>query len=185
MKGVLKLYAEQKLKKAIVELLGDKPLGEITVTLVCEKSNVSRPTFYHHFDSLADLALRATVTYIPFDVSSDSTWEDWISNFKSLLLRIKENPTYYRNLLNSSTTISAVYYLKELAGTYLEKRLPAKDALKDNDKHMIARAMSGIYISFLTEYINSDFSVDPDNLNYLCHTILEDTISRAALALIK
>lgn len=50
------------LREAAMELLHEKPLQKITVSEICERAMVRRPTFYRHFQSKEDLLLYAIRT---------------------------------------------------------------------------------------------------------------------------
>lgn len=45
------------LREAVTELLHEKPFQKITVSEICERAMVRRPTFYRHFQSKDDLLL--------------------------------------------------------------------------------------------------------------------------------
>ena len=47
------------LREAAIELLHEKPFQKITVSEICERAMVRRPTFYRHFQSKEDLLLYA------------------------------------------------------------------------------------------------------------------------------
>lgn len=49
------IYTVGVLKDALLELEREKPYAKISVKQVCERADVSRTTFYSHFDSLDDL----------------------------------------------------------------------------------------------------------------------------------
>lgn len=49
--------------KALIALLEEKPLAYITVSDICKQANVSRSTFYLHYENIGDL-LRETSHYL-------------------------------------------------------------------------------------------------------------------------
>jgi TetR/AcrR family transcriptional regulator, transcriptional repressor for nem operon len=51
--------AKEKLMDAVLELLWTGSYGSTTVDLICEKAGVKKGSFYHFFDSKADLAAAA------------------------------------------------------------------------------------------------------------------------------
>lgn len=52
------LRSQRLLKEAFSELLSEKPYGKITVADVTRRADLNRGTFYAHFDSIDDLALK-------------------------------------------------------------------------------------------------------------------------------
>ena len=47
------------LTEAVLDLLHEGQAGKITITQVCRRANVTRPTFYQHYDSVDDLVSHA------------------------------------------------------------------------------------------------------------------------------
>lgn len=48
-------YTRKVLKEALIELLRERSITEVTVTMLCEKADVNRSTFYAHYDNQFDL----------------------------------------------------------------------------------------------------------------------------------
>ena len=49
------LKTKERLRNALLSLLKDKPLDEITISEICNKASVNRNTFYSHYESVKDL----------------------------------------------------------------------------------------------------------------------------------
>jgi hypothetical protein len=49
------MTTEAKFKYALKEMMLSKPLGEINVTVLCEKCGCHRQTFYYHYQDIYDL----------------------------------------------------------------------------------------------------------------------------------
>ena len=52
------LHTEKLLKDAFMELLKEKPVAKITPTELCRKAQINRNTFYCHYKTVEDLALK-------------------------------------------------------------------------------------------------------------------------------
>ena len=48
-------YSQQMMKTALVELLDEKELDQITVTDICTRADVNRGTFYRYYQDVMDL----------------------------------------------------------------------------------------------------------------------------------
>jgi AcrR family transcriptional regulator len=48
-------YTKRILQEALIELLKEKPITKITVTMLCKKADVNRSTFYSHYENQYDL----------------------------------------------------------------------------------------------------------------------------------
>src|ERR1700681_4111294 len=51
--------ARKRLMDALVELIWTGSFGSTTIDLICEKAGVKKGSFYHFFESKADLAIAA------------------------------------------------------------------------------------------------------------------------------
>lgn len=47
--------AQVAIGDALLDMLRDRQLSEVTIKELCERAGVSRPTFYRHFDSIEDV----------------------------------------------------------------------------------------------------------------------------------
>lgn len=48
-------YTINIVKEAFLELINDHPYSQITVTQVCRQAEITRSTFYLHFNNLTDV----------------------------------------------------------------------------------------------------------------------------------
>lgn len=44
-----------KIRDTLVELLGEMPIDDITVTALCNRAKINRATFYYHYDCVQDV----------------------------------------------------------------------------------------------------------------------------------
>ena len=49
------IKTKKYLKDTLIELLDEMPFEKITVTMLCQKADISRITFYSHYDDKYDL----------------------------------------------------------------------------------------------------------------------------------
>ena len=52
-------YVKNKLQTVLIELLKDHNLEDISITMVCKMSQVSRASFYRNYTSLEDIIVKA------------------------------------------------------------------------------------------------------------------------------
>lgn len=58
--------AQDAIALAMRELMSEKPFSDITITELCTRSGVSRPTFYRHFDATEDV-----IHYYAYEIIND------------------------------------------------------------------------------------------------------------------
>ena len=83
---------KRDLRNAIVELLNEKPFDKITVSEICEKSMVTRMTFYKHYQDKYDLLSDtiegikdAILEMVPYNTNEINTIEKAAGYVKKLL----------------------------------------------------------------------------------------------------
>lgn len=117
------------LKQALIELLVDKPFEQITVTELCQKSDISRITFYAHYkdkfalvdEMFAEMLISATRDYRQQQAANNPENET-IQTFCNLLDCILN--LYNENMsLLSDTTIDKNPYLYYMFYSYIVRNV--------------------------------------------------------------
>lgn len=95
------LYTQQVIKDALLELLASKTFAQIRVTELCRQAEITRSTFYLHYDSLNDLlnqviddALQLTPLVTDLDVSD-------VTAMIPVCQRFGDNPKYRHLMLDT------------------------------------------------------------------------------------
>lgn len=86
------LRTQQSLRRALFEMIDEKPLNEITVTRLTERAGVSRATFYLYFDSIESMTSSiVSDLYASFMDSVDSALAMGL-NFKETCMVLLSQP---------------------------------------------------------------------------------------------
>ena len=143
------IYTENVIKDALLELLEDTSFEKLTVTAVCKQAEITRATFYLHFDDLTkvldatlDDALKLTESHSSdvnqnmlqmLGIISDVPDADTIKQHETLLpvsQRVADIPKYH------------VLFLDETLSDYIIKKI----YLAEKD-HMIPMLMNQCHLS--------------------------------------
>ena len=143
------IYTENVIKDALLELLEDTSFEKLTVTAVCKQAEITRATFYLHFDDLTkvldatlDDALKLTESHSSdvnqnmlqmLGIISDVSDADTIKQHETLLpacQRVADIPKYH------------VLFLDETLSDYIIKKI----YLAEKD-HMIPMLMNQCHLS--------------------------------------
>lgn len=90
------MNAEEKIKKALFELLHQYRLTQLTVTAICKQAGVSRPTFYHYFDDKYALI----ITVYEDDISQCLQNDSWQEIMVDALHYIQQHAKYIQAILD-------------------------------------------------------------------------------------
>lgn len=158
------------IKKTFAELMNEKKeLSKITVTELVKRADITRSTFYTHYDDIYDVINDYQLETIELLVSDDKVLysiQDIYNYFDEIFECLKKNEEIYKMLLVSNGSIIFLEELKKLAG---EKIYYALQNIFKSNKYLeldVSFYMSGV-ISELVKYFRnqSDYSLDEIDAN--------------------
>lgn len=153
------------IKKTFAELIKEKKkLSKITVTELVKRANITRSTFYTHYDDIYEVVNDYQLETIELLVSDDivlTSIEDIYNYYDDIFKCIKNNEDIYKMLLSSNGSLIFLEHLKKLAG---EKIYYAMQNITKDNKYLeldLNFYMDGV-ISELIKYFReqSDYSLD-------------------------
>lgn len=156
------------IKNSFAELLEEKgEINNITVTELVKRANITRGSFYSHYDSIYDVAqeIESDLQEIAFSNIKNITSIDDIYDFIDLMFEyLKDNETLYRKLMQSNDPIIFINRLsKKLYNIFIK-------ILKLNDKELDLKInfyISGTF-SLLVKYYRNEINYELDTIkNYL------------------
>lgn len=145
------------IKKAFAQLLSEKKqLDKITVTELVRKADITRSTFYTHYDNIYQVAQEYQFQTIELLCNEDLvlyTKEDILNYFDNIFSCLKENEEVYKLLLKADISIVFLEKLKKIASKKII------EALRDNynGKYLeldVSFLMDGITIEILKYFRN-------------------------------
>jgi len=119
--------SRKRIETALVRLLQDRELAEITVSEICKSAEVNRTTFYANYMDIYDLA-DAVQQSLEDEVRAlyREEWEQRRSShdFLKLFYHIRENPLFYKTYfkLNAGRKLRFMGYDIELAARRFNNR---------------------------------------------------------------
>ena len=157
------------IKKTFAELINEKKqLDKITVTELVKKAELTRSTFYTHYDNIYEVAHDYQLQTIELLCSEDLklfSKQDIINYFDNIIQCLKNNEETYKLLLSADESLLFLEKLKQIASNKIY------DALKNNctDQYLklnISFLMNGILVELLKYFRNESFySLDEILLN--------------------
>lgn len=153
------------IKKTFAELMNEKKeLNKITVTELVKRAEITRSTFYTHYDDIYDVINDYQLETIELLISDDkvlNSIQDIYNYFDEIFECLKKNDEIYKMLLVSNGSIVFLEELKKLAGEKIYSAL--KNIIKNNEylELDVNFYMDGV-ISELIKYFRgqSDYSSD-------------------------
>lgn len=87
---------EQKIQKAFLSLLESRHIDQISIQQLCQCAQISRPTFYAHYEDINDLILKIEYEKSLYISSILTSGKDLsLNDFEDYLNYIQENRHFY------------------------------------------------------------------------------------------
>ncbi len=152
------------IKTTFAELINEKKqLNKITVTELVKRANITRSTFYTHYDNIYEVAedyQLQTIELICNDNIKLHSKEEVQKYFVNIINCLKENEKIYKLLLSANESILFLEKLKKIA---IEKIYAAlKNSYSDKYLYLtISFFVNGIIMELFKYFRNeSDYSLD-------------------------
>lgn len=95
----MKKNSEEKIEKAFLNLIQDKEIREISVSMLCKEAQVNRTTFYMNYLDIFDLIDKIKIRMVNefVDIFKDTRSKGHTKeNYLLMFNHIKENQEFYR-----------------------------------------------------------------------------------------
>ena len=171
------IITKKILKDSLLELMQTKPISKITIKEICDLSDMSRSTFYLHYQDqfalLADIekeVLKNTFENLKLlDTESNS-----ISSIEIFLNYIKDNKTTFGILLCQMDTHSFRQGIMNSVQSYIQSIIPGLSD-KSKEQYIYSFIMHGC-LNIIVDWINNNFDINAhklaETMYHICDKIL-------------
>ncbi|MFR0555698.1 TetR/AcrR family transcriptional regulator [Pseudoscardovia radai] len=165
---------ERQLVAALIAMVADRPLDDISVKELCAAAGVGRASFYRHFQTKEEVLERHARFLIQtwtVQFESDPDSQPW-TVFESLFRHMKKHQAFYEVLHATGRDSVLRTSLREKVG--LTHGLSNEEAYR---KAFFADGVSG----WIEEWIERGMHETPEELNESLRRYFDDTLSRLNL----
>jgi AcrR family transcriptional regulator len=168
----------ERLGRALVELMQEKPIDSITVQEVLDRAHVGRSTFYLHFRDKDDLLLSQLETFLE-TMSTTLTLRNEKSHrvvpVSEMFAHIGDQQKMYRALadagrLNDFFDLAQGYFGRAIGLRLIKSGRLAKVSQRELDAR--ASALAGSLLSLLRWWLNRGAKESPAAMDELFHRIV-------------
>ena len=173
----------QTIRKALISLLAQKSISDITVKELSDAADINRKTFYNHYQNNQEIA-----DEIICDIA-DKYFSMFIeinqSNKYQLMLEftrmLRDEKTYYKNLLNAKNSSDMVFNIYQTLNLKLKLHISSKFSLNNKQDEEITECiinyiMSGV-IGVYLNWLNEDCRVPDQTIVKLITLLTEKGLS--------
>lgn len=152
---------EDKIKNSFIKLLSEKKeINQITVTELVHDADITRSSFYTHFEGIYDVAKSIqedTISNFLNDNIEFNSYEDVCSYIDSTIILLNKNEKMYRRLASS---YEAIFFFDKIRNTFVNKMydLLLKSGINDinNLKLDVEFFMDGMLFQIIKYYRNTN-----------------------------
>jgi AcrR family transcriptional regulator len=172
----------ERLGKALLELIRDKPIDQVTVQEVLDHASVGRSTFYLHFRDKNDLLLSQLEQFLEImstTLSARKEASHRVVPVAEMFAHIAEQKKFYRALAESGRLNDFFDLAQEYFARGIERRLrESKRVGKLSQRELAARsvALAGSLLSLLRWWMDRGAKEPAAQLDEVFHRMVWDGI---------
>ena len=144
------------MSNALKEQLKKKKLSKITINDIASACNISRMTFYYHFQDIYDLTEWTLEEAAGRAIGENRTYESWQQGFEGLLRELQANQTLILNIYRSMDREMIERYLLKKAESLLMPVVEQEShglPVNEENKRRVAIFYSYAFLGVLMEWI--------------------------------
>ena len=158
---------KHKIKDSLIELLNSKPMDKITVKEISELCNISRQTFYYHFNDIYDIARQIFAETSKHAMQSFVEEDDWSTGYMRMMTWCRKNKnfivtTYKSNFGHILVDNMNMAVYQDLLN--LLKRTGKDLKITEEQYQFIAKFYASALIFITIDWIKNDMQEDPNKI---------------------
>lgn len=170
----MKQDTKQKIALAIVQLMQERPLRKITVQDMMERTQMTRQSFYYHFQDIQDVLTWIVEQKIVSHLqdTKELSFEDWMMR---VIVLLDEDRSFYRQVLSSGgSTFQRRFGDKLLRQRMIQLFFHTEEEAKLNDRQqfVVDFAIQAVLVHLIT-FLSSRRPLDQKEARACLRCLLE------------
>ena len=164
------------MSNALKEQLKKKKLSKITINDIASACNISRMTFYYHFQDIYDLTEWTLEETAGRAIGENRTYESWQQGFEGLLRELQANQTLILNIYRSMDREMIERYLLKQAESLLMPVVEHEShglPVNEENKRRVAIFYSYAFLGVLMEWIGKGMAAPPREVVKMVSAIVQ------------
>ncbi len=180
-------FTRRAIMESFMRLVGHKPLDKITVKDIVEDCEITRNTFYYHFQDIYDLTAEVFRSEFSGILRRRGTQGDWKTQLRDAVAFALENRSAILHIYRSSRQAEVTRAFESSAGEYMlqvVRSCPAAAAVSEEDIQLIAQVLRCGATGLVREWLDKGMKEVPADflarVTALLDGLLEDCLRRCA-----
>lgn len=169
-----KQATKQKIALALRQLMQERPLRKITVQDMMERTQMTRQSFYYHFQDIQDVLAWIGEQQVGrcLQDTDELSFEDWMMR---MIVLLDEDRAFYRQVLSSGDqTVLRRFGDKLLRQRMIQLFFPGKEeaGLNERQQFVVEFAIQSV-LSYLTTFLSSRRPMDQEEVRARLRCLLD------------
>jgi len=164
----------EQFENALIELVSQRSIDEVSIEMLCEKVGVKRQTFYYHYRDLADLLDSIFITATEQDANAENSL---VGDAYFAIEFISKHHLFLHNIIDSSYLLVADRFIRNYVYSRSYARLCTNRKYRlliDDRMRGIARIVASVFIAEISNWIKSGFIESKEEFLHRFEVIMRD-----------
>lgn len=171
---------------SLVELLREHPLEKITIKDITDNCDMTRNTFYYHFQDIYDLCSWVFIAKAQEIIDRHADNNSIEAGMLEGLNYLYENKKMVYHVYKSIQRESLEVYLRKVSDKYALKivELSSKQIdVREETKEVVADFYKNAFVGKILQWIEDGMNQTPENLAALCDCLFNGTVRQALMSI--
>ena len=150
---------KRMMKDALLELLQQNDLVDISITALCEAADVHRSTFYNYYSDPADLLREIEQDFLdripaPYETAEQVDQEQLLEANEAFFDYVKQNDRAFRILFDES---KGSCFASRLVNTLCDRYIPVSSDSDETTISFMRRYVANGAVGMMREWVNTGY----------------------------
>ena len=177
--------SRDRLGDAMIELIQEKPFGEITVQEVLDRAGVSRTTFYAHYRDMDDLFMSDVDEFLEGAaamLTRGGDTSDRVAPVEEFFAHVAEGRKLYDALVADGRIGDFLELARGHFARGIERRLAGSErarGMEEAARAALSHALAGAMLSLLSWWVDRGMTAPPAEMDDLFHRMVWSGVGAA------
>ncbi len=175
-------FTRRAIMQAYMRLLAQKPLDKLTVRDIVEECEITRNTFYYHFQDIYDLTAEVFRSEFASILRQRGPSPDWWQLVRDIAAFSQKNRAIVLHIFNSTRRDELLRVLEASTHEYLMQMLrsyPESEGVAQEDLQTLAQTLRCVLIGIAQEWVQKGMREDPQDKLERLERMFRDLIGYA------
>ena len=180
-------YTRRAIMQSYLRLVRQKPLDKLTVKDIVEDCEITRNTFYYHFQDIYDLTAEVFRSEFAALLRSYGTSIEWWDMVREVALFAQRNRTVVLHVFRSARQDELMRVFEASSQEYIVDQLrnyPQSAGVPEEDLQVLAQVLRGTVRGLAQEWMTKGMKEDPiptlDRMERMFRDLVERALKNAA-----